>query len=912
MSDLIPSPVLLAILQDKTNNVTDEQVDSAVNKYLTDNPVQAYDDSEIKSDIGELKEDLGELLGVEKDVLLEVATKTSDNNYFVVANPAMEAGKIYNLEFIPSENFQQTGIKAGTNSAASYMVDSLVDSVNFEGGVSYWIRNYSPSEDGLKYIRFVGNTDKCILNIYTPVSDGGKIEKIKNGIERLECESNERDADTKYVSGKLLALREDIRRIQNVLDDSVSSLMQVRVTNGAEKSFTTHVSKGTNIIRVGLHYGSQRFNPSDNELFFDGETEKDFSDVRFFANGNMLKAKFGKAVNLELLEDNYLKKVVKISKNGLFVAFDKKNGILVSNDNARTYTTIAGTGNITTHPSAEYKYTSMCPIFIDDSDNIYAYAEGKLYKLIAPTYAEKRMVLDYSWVDGGTTIYPDIQLHGMDKATDGTLFVGACYQAQRHTEIYVSHDDGETWTSSWSLYGDYAQHVHHIHADPHSNDVYVGVDDGGTTFNGAHILKTSDGGNTWVDITDNNHFTRGRDYYPTYFGSDFKLGGGESYFLGGGTILRGNADDTEYTFPVKGFAGVRSYAGFGSDDFIICGSQQATGNNVNQIFISTDKGITWDSIYKKQTTFKKSSGVGFRQCYYTEPTNDEPCVVLLCDDGDVKPIRVYKGGDNYYREAFVLIESDEDADVTITAKTGYMMAYPYKNLNDKEHDGLIYEIPLSEGVGRYVSDSVGNVVGIDGDEYEWDSEEPVRYDDYSGNSTLHPLTPSSGLKLGVNSKLNFGKIKNLDFSKNYTVTFWVNPKAAWLTQDGYSKRASTVNTFFRIGDISFVNRQYYFGYTDNPDSLDNSNRSLMSIATNSYGYSDQYFFIAISVDDSGHVRTYVNGGNLSPTVSEELFTLNKLSDGDFEVVNSNGFISDIKVYNRVIDDTEIMEIYKGI
>lgn len=58
MSDLMPSPVLLAILQHKINNVTDEQVTSAVNKYLTDNPVQAYDDSEIKGEIGELKSDL--------------------------------------------------------------------------------------------------------------------------------------------------------------------------------------------------------------------------------------------------------------------------------------------------------------------------------------------------------------------------------------------------------------------------------------------------------------------------------------------------------------------------------------------------------------------------------------------------------------------------------------------------------------------------------------------------------------------------------------------------------------------------------------------------------------------------------------------------------------------------------------
>ena len=88
MSDLIPSPVLLAILQHKTNNVTDEQVDSAVNKYLTDNPVQAYDDSEIKSEIGELKSDLG-----------NIRTATDNDVGKVLMAKTVTDGKVTEWEF---------------------------------------------------------------------------------------------------------------------------------------------------------------------------------------------------------------------------------------------------------------------------------------------------------------------------------------------------------------------------------------------------------------------------------------------------------------------------------------------------------------------------------------------------------------------------------------------------------------------------------------------------------------------------------------------------------------------------------------------------------------------------------------------------------------------------------------------
>lgn len=97
MSDLIPSPVLLAILQHKINNVTDEQVYSVVNKYLTDNPVQSYDDSEIKSEIGELKGDIDDVntVAVNGEAVYFYQEHPKSNYY--TENVNLKAGQKYTI-----------------------------------------------------------------------------------------------------------------------------------------------------------------------------------------------------------------------------------------------------------------------------------------------------------------------------------------------------------------------------------------------------------------------------------------------------------------------------------------------------------------------------------------------------------------------------------------------------------------------------------------------------------------------------------------------------------------------------------------------------------------------------------------------------------------------------------------------
>lgn len=827
--------------------------------------------------------------------------------------PIFQAGVEYELELIPTASFT-TELRTGTAPNGSSLVDTIAEAAVFTAGVPYRVQ-YTPSADNLLYLRILNHAnDVPVVNVYTFERNGGLVAAVENEPPRAE-------EDKHHIAHKINGGIAELRALKNDVDNSLAALTQVQVSEGVTQTITT--TSPSRMLRVGLHYGPSRYTPSASEFFFDGDSRKDFTDVRFFdADGNMLKAQLGELVNAELYEDTNLASMVLVTSTGTLVGSNA--GVVLSSDNAASWSLIAGTKNVTTNASQTYASTSMIPVLVDPEDNIFAYAGGILYKLLAADgYATKSPVCTFSWTPpGGSTIYPDIKEHAAAIDDDGVMYFGI-YQVEFNATIYRSTDGGDTWTVCFNSEGagQTMQHVHHISPDPFTGDVYAGVDDSGNTFNGAHILKSSDNGVTWADITDDNHAIRGRDFYPTYFGEGYRLGGGESYYNGGGTVYR-SEDDVHFDIPVKGVGGVRAYTDFGDDSVIVAGVQHVKGSTENQMLVSYDQGKSWRTFYRKYQPVLNTSGRGFRLASKLQTLQGDtaPCVVLTQGIGTagVPPVRLYPGG--WFREAFILLDGVPTGPVTITAKTGYMMGYPYKNLSEGEHDGLVYHVPLNEGVGRVVSDSEGTIARITGDGYDWDvTEEPVRYGDYSGDNAPKPFMPSSGLKLAQGTTLNFGNIAALDFNHSFTVTFWINPNGLLMDEVEWNDRVKALG-ILSAGNIALFSRFITFGYTKKDATnatLNASGYRRMETGIRGYGYSDQYFFVTIVVNADGTVKTYINGtnyGNAHETLG--VITVDNLSTGDF-VIGSNlmqsaGFLSDVKVYNRIIGDAEILEIYRGV
>lgn len=856
----------------------------------------------------------------------------SSLNYWYIPTSARQlvAGYTYFLIFHPTASFTCADVKMGTGASFQSMVDLVADSITFTANEET-IVTYTPTQDDLSFLRVAGHAaDFTAIEVAT-------VSVTPKGLPAVEEELSDTADDVDAMKNEsAVAVRVnkaifELRKLKNEVDSNVQSLLGVQLSEGTSQTVTLPSVgvHGRCLVRLGLHYESEKYTPQADDVFFDKACRKDFSDVRFFdVNGKMIPAIMGETVNCDILADQNINRLLKTTSQGYIIGFDSSRGIVVSRDNGATYTAIANTYNVTEHGSDVYNRKSMYPVFVDRNDNIYAYAEGILNKLFASDeYATIHPVLDFSWVNGeGQTVYPEIQNHGMDEDTNGNLIMGTyAGTGYFHTDIFASTDGGDTWSLVWHNYGGEYQHIHHVHADPLTSAVYVGVDDSGGYYSGGRVLKTTDGGATWEDLSARIVETRGKDYFPTYFGDGYFLGGGESYVMGGGTVYR-STDFVHLDTPVEGFAGVRSFADFGDDSMIFCGSSSSTLVAENHIFVSTDKGKTWRSVYKKFQAPNTFSGVGYRDAHNAIQLagDSEPCIMLPKDQGNVPSVRIYKGGDHFFREAYLVLENTTNDPITITVKTGYFMGYPNKTVPERTNEHLVFQLPLNEGIGKVVTDSRGNTHQITGTGYQWSTNEAVRHGDYAGESTVFPLTPSSGIRLAQGTLLDCGKISGLDFSGNYTITFWLNTDGYSFEQDLWNNKAHAVVNLFDIGNIKAAIRSTAMVLLDNTVDIPASMDSIATVPhmgqnlrSTGFKFTKSFVFVAISVASDGTCKVYMNGseGSTQNSYHADINEWIDLSQGNLVIGSvdypSAGYLADFRIYSTALSEEEILNLYRG-
>ena len=264
-----------------------------------------------------------------------------------------------------------------------------------------------------------------------------------------------------------------------------------------------------------------------------------------------------------------------------------------------------------------------------------------------------------------------------------------------------------------------------------------------------------------------------------------------------------------------------------------------------------------------------------------------------------------------------MIEYVPSGDINITVKSGYKQEYPYKNVRGIDYtNNLVYEVPLTECFGNVIHDSLGNHAVVKGT-IEWENVKfsPVRYGDITGLGGMKDRRISSAAKFI--GEVNFGKIPVLNFKKNFTITFWLNEKAV---ANNYSQEEALggqydnqVYTILKAGAFRLIRYNPSVGFTSRDNTYPRNTRYIKG----GLRYASDYKFYAVAVEE-GQFNVYVNGSPAFTQVGSDVYTGfndKNLSEEDFIIGTDDnnivGYLADIKIYNKVLTNAEITNIYKG-
>jgi hypothetical protein len=163
---------------------------------------------------------------------------------------------------------------------------------------------------------------------------------------------------------------------------------------------------------------------------------------------------------------------------------------------------------------------------------------------------------------------------------------------------------------------------------------------------------------------------------------------------------------------------------------------------------------------------------------------------------------------------------------------------------------------------------------------------------------------------GVDDRVNLGTPSAMDISGAISISAWINTKVLDTSVDTIVSNTSSIGNNFQwdleinrtSGKVSFVH-----GSTANGTAIFTNNKVL---STNRW-----YHVVAVRTGSSGSwtVNFYIDGvSDGAPTDTENPGTQGTSFIGNQQIVSTrafNGFIDDVRVYNRALSVSEILEIY---
>ena len=236
----------------------------------------------------------------------------------------------------------------------------------------------------------------------------------------------------------------------------------------------------------------------------------------------------------------------------------------------------------------------------------------------------------------------------------------------------------------------------------------------------------------------------------------------------------------------------------------------------------------------------------------------------------------------------------------------------YNNGNGKQYTPPVVSTPSIITDGLVLNLDAGNTLSYPGTGTDWFDLTSNNNDGVLTNGASYITDGGGSISFdGVNDFIQVGQISNV--TTTTYISAWI--KLGSLTDDyrifGFGNGSS--NTFQLIFEGDATNK---------PLGLNTYNNDLYGIDTTQVDYTNGWFNVTIGLhsNDFSSTKIYINGNNIQ--TSQKLGTsINRVFNNTFTIGTLqwnlasgwyfNGQISDVKIYNKTLTDSEVLQNYNA-